>query len=389
MKKLVLLIFAAGLLLSGCRSADEKALRRLDAAILLKDRYERNLEQHATLFRDNLKRARTDSLAFASAEMLFNTYRHFSLDSSARYLSVMEQHAVTKDLKARTASAREDLFSEPSSAPGGKRTIAELADSAEVELKAARKDCITLYELALLLYEEKDYARADRYIERNFLDAMEGRFNISFFNSGKAYQKISKARRNLERRRTILLLGSGLILIILAIMTFNLLRQSRRQKKEIMTLQGSHFKTVSRLREDLADADAKIHDDGKALSEANRIKEQLLFRVMELSAESLSSGSRKKAEPFYRAFDEAFLNAFPDFIDGVNGLLKEEARFEKTLPFRTELRILAVIRLGMTESGKIAEFLGMAPPTVYSYRTRMRNASSGPKDLFEERIRKI
>ena len=389
MKKLVLLIFAAGLLLSGCRSADEKALRRLDAAILLKDRYERNLEQHASLFRDNLKRARTDSLAFASAEMLFNTYRHFSLDSSERYLAVMEGHATTKQLKERAGAAREDLLREPPSVRSGERSITELADSAEFELKTARRDCMTLYELALLLYDKKDYARADRYMERNFLDAMEGRFNLSFFNSGKTCQKISRARSFMERRRHAMLLGSGVLILLLAAATLILIRRSRRQKEEILSLQGSHYRTVTRLREDLADADAKIQDDGKALLEADRVKEQLLFRVMDLSAESLSGGSRKKAESFYRAFDEAFINAFPDFIDGVNALLKEEARFEKTIPLRTELRILAVIRLGMTESGRIAEFLGMAPATVYSYRTRMRNSSSGPKDLFEERIRKI
>ena len=248
---------------------------------------------------------------------------------------------------------------------------------------------MTLYELALLLYEEKDYARADRYMERNFLDAMEGRFNLSFFNSGKTCQKISRARSSMERRRHAMLLGSGVLILLLAAATLILIRRSRRQKEEILSLQGSHYRTVTRLREDLADADAKIQDDGKALLEADRVKEQLLFRVMDLSAESLSGGSRKKAESFYRAFDEAFINAFPDFIDGVNALLKEEARFEKTIPLRTELRILAVIRLGMTESGRIAEFLGMAPATVYSYRTRMRNSSSGPKDLFEERIRKI
>ena len=59
---------------------------------------------------------------------------------------------------------------------------------------------------------------------------------------------------------------------------------------------------------------------------------------------------------FYRIFDETFLGIFPDFVEQVNALLEEPARFpvraDRTLP--TELRILAVMRLGITDSGRIA-----------------------------------
>jgi len=88
---------------------------------------------------------------------------------------------------------------------------------------------------------------------------------------------------------------------------------------------------------------------------------------------------------YYKIFDEAFLGIFPDFREKVNALLREESRFpipdEPVLC--TELRLLAAIRLGITESGKIATFLNCAPTTVYTYRTRLKRAAVCPKEEFE------
>ena len=94
---------------------------------------------------------------------------------------------------------------------------------------------------------------------------------------------------------------------------------------------------------------------------------------------------------FYRIFDETFLGIFPDFVEQVNALLEEPARFpvraDRTLP--TELRILAVMRLGITDSGRIAGFLNCASATVYTYRTKLRNSALGSRSDFENRIRHI
>ena len=96
-------------------------------------------------------------------------------------------------------------------------------------------------------------------------------------------------------------------------------------------------------------------------------------------------------ENYYRIFDETFLGIYPDFVEKVNALLSEDARFdlngEKTLP--TELRILAAIRIGITESGKIAKFLKCSPNTVYTYRTKLKRSAVCPKDVFEAEISKI
>ena len=94
---------------------------------------------------------------------------------------------------------------------------------------------------------------------------------------------------------------------------------------------------------------------------------------------------------FYRTFDEIFLGLFPDFPSQVNRLLKAESRFQYKAgdPLPTGLRILAVIRLGITESPKIAEFLDCALTTVYTYRNKIKAAALCPRDDFENRVRKI
>ena len=94
---------------------------------------------------------------------------------------------------------------------------------------------------------------------------------------------------------------------------------------------------------------------------------------------------------FYRIFDETFLGIFPDFVERVNELLEEPARFPARSDgaLSTELRILAVMRLGITDSGCIASFLNCASATVYTYRTKLRNSALGSRSDFERKIQHI
>ena len=94
---------------------------------------------------------------------------------------------------------------------------------------------------------------------------------------------------------------------------------------------------------------------------------------------------------FAKINDSIGFGIFPDFVSRVNELLSPEGRLvqEKPEVLTTELRVLAVIRLGMRESGKIASFLNVAPQTVYSYRTRAKNHSLVGRDAFEDAVRRI
>ena len=90
-------------------------------------------------------------------------------------------------------------------------------------------------------------------------------------------------------------------------------------------------------------------------------------------------------------FDAVFLRLFPSFIDDFNALLRKD---EKIIPadrnaLNTDLRIFALIRLGIDESSKIAEFLHYSPNSIYAYRARIKNKAAGNRDDFERLVKEI
>ena len=96
----------------------------------------------------------------------------------------------------------------------------------------------------------------------------------------------------------------------------------------------------------------------------------------------------QEEQSFYADFDEAFVTLFPKFIDNFNALLPEQAQVhpKRDEILNTELRIFALIRLGVTDSNRIAHFLNYSVPTIYSYRSRLRNKSLLDKNAFDEAV---
>lgn len=109
--------------------------------------------------------------------------------------------------------------------------------------------------------------------------------------------------------------------------------------------------------------------------------------------EALKSSSFISSElsDFYLKFDVSFLHIYPNFVEEFNSLLREECRFDITpgKPLNTELRVFALIRLGITDSNKIAEFLRRSVSTIYNYRVKMRNAAKFDREDFEKQVMKI
>lgn len=242
----------------------------------------------------------------------------------------------------------------------------------------------------------------------NLMDVIAGGFNNRIINSGKAHAVIAEASVEAESSRMRWIIFAFVLISILLIVLVWLLVYSRKQSKR---LKESH-----RL---LSVANNKAKERNLKLREANLIKDNYVFRYMDLSIKYLEKLEKYKHDirqelkkkpvdtvindlrnpsdiyaeykQFYQIFDETFLGIFPDFRENVNELLREECRIhvpeEKTLS--TELRILAVIRLGITESGKIASFLNCAPATIYTYRTKMRNAAICSKEEFEDKVRHL
>ena len=96
-------------------------------------------------------------------------------------------------------------------------------------------------------------------------------------------------------------------------------------------------------------------------------------------------------EELYKNFDSTFLHIFPNFVNQFNALLQSDARIalKRGELLNTELRIFALIRLGIEDSSQIAEFLRYSVNTIYNYRSKVKNKSSVSRDDFENLVKAI
>lgn len=99
----------------------------------------------------------------------------------------------------------------------------------------------------------------------------------------------------------------------------------------------------------------------------------------------------REREELFEIFDSTFIRLFPTFVDEFNQLLRPECRI--SLPDQSKLttgiRILALIRLGIDDSSKIAEFLHFSVNTIYNYRAKIKNGSAVNRDEFENFVKSI
>src|SRR5690606_21719191 len=95
-------------------------------------------------------------------------------------------------------------------------------------------------------------------------------------------------------------------------------------------------------------------------------------------------------EALYHDFDKTFFEVYPSFVEEVNSLLKEDERYDlKRHQLNTELRIFALIRLGITDVNQIATFLRYSMQTIYNYKSKVKGKALLDSDSFEEKVKKI
>lgn len=288
------------------------------------------------------------------------------------------------------------------------KRIEALVRSVRNDIHGAVRNYVSLYNLALLQYEERSLKRASLYISANMTDAIAAGFNTRLINAGISQMIITDAMREEEKRRVESLLVVLACILVLFVLTFVLLFNNNR-----------YIGRLNRIKNQLLEMNSRLKEANSNLELANRIKDSYVFSYMELSIGYLRKLEDTRREvksiaknggldavlkflrspsyiydeykQYYKVFDEAFLGIFPDFIEKVNSLLVEEARFQ--IPDEpvlcTELRLLAAIRLGVKESGKIATFLNCSPTTVYTYRTRLKRSAICPKEKFEDLLYSI
>ena len=142
------------------------------------------------------------------------------------------------------------------------------------------------------------------------------------------------------------------------------------------------------------------------LVETNKVKEQYICRYLEVYSDYIrrlttmarragekdpSAFMNREMDAFYRSFDDTFLSLYGNFVEEFNALLKPEARITPKPGERmtVEMRIFALIMLGIDSSAKIAELLCYSPNTISNYRVKIKNNALGKRDDFEARLRMI
>ena len=296
-----------------------------------------------------------------------------------------------------------------------------LAESSISDLCAGTRSYYSLYDLALRLFDRGDFDRAAAYMGSTFDDAVRCKSIARIPNSSAAAMKISEAvAANIAGRQTMMIVViclAGVFLVVLTVVLWFVLWQHRR-------LHNNHEKLIrmsDMLREknhELLGKNDHIRRINGALVDSNRIKDRYVCHYIDLSVRyigqmdafrrevchiaktqgadelvrqlSMSQTINGEYLKFYQSFDASFLDIFPHFIEQVNELLQPESRFAPRTDssLTTELRILAALRLGITDSGHIASLLNCASATVYTYRTKLRNAALD-RDDFESQVARI
>ena len=294
------------------------------------------------------------------------------------------------------------------------KAILWYARSAKSDLLVPKYEYRSLYELAGLLNKRGDIERAYSYITRSIEDAVQSNAQIHKQFAYQLLPIISNSYDSLMRQKNTqmkyTLIAMGIVLGLLIIMSLVLLREKKK-----VTLAERQTKDSN---EQLRKLNAELHDYVILLQETNEIKDSYLGRYLNMCSDYIDGLDRYRSslrktgkeggdvmaalkskafmeaelEEFYTQFDATFLDLFPDFIPQVNELLQEDKRISykpKERLLSTELRVLALIRLGVNDSARIAQFLRRSVSTIYNYRVKMRNAANVDREEFENRLMKI
>jgi hypothetical protein len=277
--------------------------------------------------------------------------------------------------------------------------------SAMADVQSAIKEYVALRELASLLFDEGDINRAYEYIKCSIEDTSFCNARSRAIEISEIFPMIDKAYQLKTGRKKQLIYALFFATRFLALCLMVLVVYSRRQVKKLAEARRSISRT-----------NKQLEGLNRALTETNVIKEKYIAQYIHRCSAyidkmdayrrnfaKLASKSKidelfraiksenlidKERMEFFKEFDDTFLGIFPGFVKSFNELLNEKDRIypKKNELLNTELRIFALIRLGITDSTHIAEFLQYSITTIYNYRSKIRNKAAGDKNEFESKV---
>lgn len=274
------------------------------------------------------------------------------------------------------------------------KAMKHYALSAECDVRLSVKAYNALYQLARILFKEEDIMRADRYMRITLKDAYAANFQARYDDVVRTeldIMNILLKQQQQKERSYIVATASIALLLIISIIS---LAQQRTYSKR---LNASHkkIKEISEIKDRfLAIYMEKCVD---YLNKVDKYRSSLRHAVKhdgpDAAIAMLRHPSFADAEfhELVSDFDSAFLSIFPDFVDKVNEHMQPEYRL--TMPSKgklsNELRILALIRMGISKRRKIAKVLNLSATTIWSYHSNLQKHSLHPDITFDKIIEKL
>lgn len=308
--------------------------------------------------------------------------------------------------------------------------------SAIADVRTSNKEIASLEEISNRLYQSNDLERANDYISHCLQLANDYKSRVRVGRLADLQYHITKAysQRNDRQRRKLnvyfiiaLVFAAGLAVAMLILYKQN--RRIHRSKTELDRSNAqlnSKVEELSQTRRQLKEANDRleilyrnVRDEAGELAAGNDAKERYIADIFAICSDYISKLdefrrniyrkivahnfdevkeltkshelSHGEIKELYQNFDSIFLKVYPNFVDDFNTLLRPDERVAMKKPgvLTTELRIYALVRLGINDSVKIARFLHCSTQSVYNSRMKMRNKSDISKEQFAEAVRRL
>jgi tetratricopeptide (TPR) repeat protein len=280
--------------------------------------------------------------------------------------------------------------------------------------RSSTKETLAILNLAELLYKDGDVVRAYAYVKHamddaNFYGARHRKIQVAAI-----FPIIEGNKLDTVDRQRKLLFAYALVITVLSIITVVFAVIIYKQFKKIQEAD----KSIKEANASLQESNKLLQEVNNHLMEANKIKEEYIGFYFNFNSEYLvkieafkqaidnklmakkyddirfvvnNINLKKEREDLYFSFDKVFLKLFPDFVTTFNSFFKEEDRIvlKEGQLLNTELRIFALIRMGIHDTEKIAKILDYSINTIYNYKARVKSKSLVPNEEFERRIMQI
>ena len=294
------------------------------------------------------------------------------------------------------------------------KQIEYFAISASCDIKDAIKENASMLELASSLFQLGEVESAYTCIKSSMEDASFCNAQLRSDEVMRIFPIIEKAyqerihSKNTKLRLSLWMVGIFAVCLIIAVLLVT--RQMKRigkirkelylKNQDLEVLNGDLQRVVAELNESNEVKEAYIGQFFNLcsiyISKLEKYQKMLNKKAKERNPDELYKLLRstemieQELKEFYKLFDDIFLHLFPTFISEFNALLVPEERFmPKPNEMTPELRIFSLIRLGITDSAKIATFLHYSTNTIYNYRTRVRNKAIVAREAFEAMVMNI